>query len=343
MHPNTKKFLIIQTAFIGDVILATPLIEKLHQFYHEAQIDFLLRKGNEDILKNHPYLKNIIIWDKKKNKIRNLWRLLKQIRNTNYDTIINLQRFLSTGVLTAFSAAGEKIGFDKNPMSLLFTKKVKHFLKNRDDNPHEVLRNLSLITHLTDSSFTLPKLYPSVEDFEYVNSYITSPYICIAPASVWFTKQFPINKWVSFLNIIDIKLNVFLLGSKDDSAIAEEMISIVNNAKVNIINLCGKLNLLQSAALMSSAEMNFVNDSAPLHLCSSVNAPTTAIFCSTLPSFGFGPLSEKSYVVQIEELLKCRPCNNHGKSQCPEKHFNCAQKIDINILAEILKKSLNFH
>ena len=67
-------FLIIQTAFIGDVILATPVIEKLHQYYPEARIDFLLRKGNKELLTGHPYVNNLLVWDKKNNKYRNLFR-----------------------------------------------------------------------------------------------------------------------------------------------------------------------------------------------------------------------------------------------------------------------------
>jgi ADP-heptose:LPS heptosyltransferase len=75
-----KSFLIIQTAFIGDVILATALIEKLHAFFPDAHIDFLLRKGNEGLLVNHPYLREVIVFDKK-NKYSNLWKLLKKIRS----------------------------------------------------------------------------------------------------------------------------------------------------------------------------------------------------------------------------------------------------------------------
>src|SRR5690242_5886386 len=121
-----QKILVIQTAFTGDVVLATAVVEKLHSYFPGAQIDFLLRKGNEGLLKNHPFLNKVLIWNKKENKFKNLFILLKQIRKTNYDKIINLQRFGSTGLLTGFSKASERIGFDKNPFSFLFTKKVSH-------------------------------------------------------------------------------------------------------------------------------------------------------------------------------------------------------------------------
>ncbi len=102
-----QKILVIQTAFTGDVVLATAVVEKLHQFYPEAEIDFLLRKGNEGLLKDHPFIKHVLIWNKKQKKFKNLFGLLKEIRRKKYDKVINLQRFASTGFLTAFSRPGK--------------------------------------------------------------------------------------------------------------------------------------------------------------------------------------------------------------------------------------------
>ncbi len=164
-----QKFLIIQTAFIGDVVLATPLIEKLHAFFPEAQIDFLLRKGNEQLLNGHPYIHELLIWEKKKNKRKNLFRILAVIRKNRYDKIYNVQRFLATGIVTAFSRAGETIGFDKNPLSFLFTKKVNHRVGG-EGSVHETIRNLQLIRDITDDSIYRPKLYPSPADFAYIDT-----------------------------------------------------------------------------------------------------------------------------------------------------------------------------
>src|SRR5205809_1465509 len=130
-----QKFLIIQTAFIGDVVLATSLLEKLHDHFPDIQIDFLVRKGNESLLLGHPYLHEVIIWDKRNQKLRNLFRTIRRVRNNKYDKVINVQRFAATGLLTAFSGAKEKIGFDKNPFSFLFTKKIKHTI---GEGQHEI-------------------------------------------------------------------------------------------------------------------------------------------------------------------------------------------------------------
>ena len=334
-----QKFLIIQTAFIGDVVLATIIIEKLHANFPDAQIDFLLRKGNEGLLQNHPYLNEVLIWVKKKDKTKNLFKLINIIRRKKYDKVINVQRFFSTGLITALSNAKEKIGFDKNPLSFLFDVKVKHIIGTKENPVHEVQRNLSLISHFTDGEPAKMKLYPSKEDFDKAGSIVNSQlsianYVCVAPSSVWFTKQFPPEKWIEFIQSCDSKLKIYLLGAPSDHHVCESI--RLASAHSGVVNLSGKLSFLESAALIGGAQMNFVNDSAPMHMASSMNAPVTAIFCSTLPSFGFGPLSDKSFVVETKEKLDCCPCGSHGLKECPKGHFKCAYSIPNKDLVTLL-------
>ena len=153
---NPRSFLIIQTAFIGDVILATALIEKLHQFYPNANIDFLVRKGNETLLANHPFLREAIVFDKKK-KYKSLYDLIGRIRRTNYDVVVNVQRFATTGFITVLSGAKETVGYNKNPLSFLFDTRIAHQI----GEVHEVERNQRLIEAFTDKVPAKPKLYPS--------------------------------------------------------------------------------------------------------------------------------------------------------------------------------------
>lgn len=327
-----QQFLIIQTAFIGDVVLATGILEKLHHYFPDANIDFMVRKGNEGLLADHPYLRRVIVWEKKKNKIFNLWKILRQVKKSRYDKVINIQRFAATGILTAFSGARETIGFDKNPLAFMFTKTKKHVVSKEGEVRHEIERNNDLIEEFTDRSPYKPRLYPSKGDFDLVEKYKSGNYLTISPASVWFTKQYPKEKWISFIKKIPASYNIYLLGGPGDRALAEDIRTTVSTAAV--VNLCGNLNFLQSAALMKDAVMNYVNDSAPMHFASAMNANVTAIYCSTLPSFGFGPLSDNSHVVEIPEPLYCRPCGLHGRSACPESHFFCAYKItDEQLLA----------
>lgn len=319
------KFLVIQTAFIGDVVLATGILEKLYEHFPDAEIDFLVRKGNEGLLQNHPYLREVLIWDKKDGKLKNLLKMLGAIRKRRYDKVINVQRFAATGILTAFSGSRETIGFDKNPFSWLFSKKIKHVISDVAHPIHEVDRNNELVRAFTNDEVKKPRLYPSAPDEAAVQAYKKPPYITISPASVWFTKQYPKDKWISFAKKVPAHYTIYLLGAPGDAAMAEEIRTA--GASAMIVNLCGKLSFLQSAALMKDAAMNYVNDSAPMHFASAVNAPVTAVYCSTLPSFGFGPLSDKRFIVEIQSPLSCRPCGLHGRPACPLGHFKCAYEI----------------
>ena len=332
-----EKFLVIQTAFIGDVVLATALVEKLAQYYPEAQIDFLVRKGNESLLLHNPHLHKVLIWHKKEAKIKTLIALLLQIRENKYDKVINLQRFFATGLLTAFSGAKESIGFDKNPLSFLFTTKIKHIISNEAGTKHEVERNNDLIRAFTDDGFNRPKMYPAANDVSVIEEYTHEPYVTMTPGSVWFTKKFPIEKWIELIKNFPAGYNIYLLGGRENIAESEHIKNSAGNSRAWV--LAGKLSFLQSAALMKSAAMNYVNDSAPLHFASAVNAPVTAVFCSTVPAFGFTPLSDRSYVIETTEPLNCRPCGLHGYRACPQKHFKCALTIQTNRLIETLQKS----
>jgi heptosyltransferase-2 len=318
-----QKILIIQTAFIGDVILATPLIGNLKTQFPDAKIDFLVKNGNQSLLRNDPNLNEILVFDKKK-KVASLLELLKKIRANKYDLVINLHRFASSGILTFLSGAKQKLGFKKNPFSFAYTQSFPHEIGN---GKHEVDRNLELIKHLTSSLNRQPKLYPSKEDFEAIKTYHTENYYCLAPASVWFTKQAPKEIWLKLIAKLSAENStIYLLGGPDDKELCEE-IKLKTNAQ-KVINLAGKLSLMQSAALMKDAKRNFVNDSGPLHLASAMNAPVSAFFCSTTPLFGFGPLSDDSEIIEVENL-PCRPCGLHGHNECPKGNFRCGNELKI--------------
>lgn len=335
------KILIIQTAFIGDVILATSLIELVRKNFPHAQIDFLLRKGNEGLIKDNPNITKTWIWDKNKGKYKNLISLAFAARKEKYDYVLNIQRFASSGIFMALCGAKFKVGFNKNPLSFLFHKKVSHKIPHsigEDSFLHEVQRNAQLLQACVDN-FELPKakeippkLYINDSNLEKVSVFKDQEYIVLAPSSVWFTKQWQKSKWIELKNKVHKDYKLLFIGGPDDKAYIDSIIEATPNCE----NLCGKLNLIQSAALMKNAKRVFVNDSAPLHLASSVQAKTTAIFCSTVPDFGYTPLSEDSVVIQHSPRLSCMPCGLHGKKACPLGHFNCSENIDVDKVIETI-------
>ena len=327
-HPpqaeRIAQVLVIQPAFIGDAILASGLLETWHQAHPHTQLDLLVRKGNEQLYTEHPYLRNVLVWDKQGGKYRQLWRLLKSIRETKYDLIVNPHRFASSGLLAAFGGANYSVGFKKNPLSRWFSARYAHHISAAPNGLHEVDRNHKLIANWCANK-AQPKLYPSDTNLQHISHLSVNTFSVLAPGSVWATKQLPLEHWQDLQARFPEEYTLYCVGAPSDSAICEQ----IAQRRPNTFNLAGKLQLLDTAALLQHADRLYTNDSAPLHLASAVGCPTTAFFCSTVPAFGFGPLATDSEVIEHPGELACRPCGLHGKSACPEGHFKCGHSIDV--------------
>lgn len=321
------RLLIIQTAFLGDVVLATSIVERLKNTYPDIIIDMMVKKGYEQVPEDHPYIHQVLSFDKSKKRLPLLYRLLGQIRKNAYDAVINLQRFSSTAFLTAFSGASHRVGFNSNFFASLYTKKVTHSLSK---GLHEVQRNMQLLEGLTSTDFERPHLYPKTL---HSKSYLSDQFICIAPSSVWQTKRYPVEKWVSLILKIDKEIPIFLIGGPEDKDMCNTIVQACPSKQIK--NKAGTLSIMESVSLIEKAAILITNDSAPLHFASAVNTPTIAIFCSTSPAFGFGPLADQSISIETRDQLDCRPCGIHGKKTCPKGHFNCSNIDEAEILAHI--------
>ena len=316
LFANNARILIIQTAFLGDVILATSVVNSIKAQYPEAQVDLLVKKGNELLVLGHPNIHRLLTFDKSR-KWREIVRLVRANRATRYDFIVNLHRFASSGLIAVLSQT-KTIGFDKNPLSRFYTLKLPHPISK---GIHEIDRNFTLIAALGVKHLVKPSIVPSEDAMKNVREYQEMPYVCFAPASVWATKQLPMEKWVELSKKQDHL--IYLLGGPSDHALCE---TIKTQIPGRTVNLAGNLSLMESIALMMGSVRNHVNDSGPLHFASAVNAPVTAYFCSTVTDFGFGPLSDDSEVKEVTGLA-CRPCGLHGKKECPEGHFKCGKEL----------------
>lgn len=336
-----QRFLVIQTAFIGDVILALPVAQALRRAYPEAEIHMLVRRGNEGLLSGHPAVHRVWVWDKRQ-KYRSLFSNIRTLRQYRFEAVINLHRFITSGLVTALLRTRQRIGFDKNPLAWTYTHRLPHLL-DQPGHPkpqHEVDRNLSLLRPLLGAlPRERPRLYPSEEDTQAAKAAAGGtwplPYVVMAPTSVWFTKQWPLSQWQKLVEALPPEMTVLLIGAAADHPALEQLRKGIGSRQAPLHNLAGRLTLLQSAALMAGASRVFANDSAPLHLASAMNAPSTAIFCSTVPAFGFGPLADDAAVMEVEGLA-CRPCGLHGRKACPEGHFRCALQIDPYAVAKTI-------
>lgn len=330
------RILIIHTAFIGDIVLSTPLIKKIKDTYPDSDITYVTTPVGEAILKNNPYLNNIIVYDKRgKHKgIKGVWELGKRLRYENFNMVITPHRYLRSSVLSWLSRSPVRKGYDIASGSFLFTEKIKY-----DREKHEVEKLLSFIDPENKKRYEI-ELFPGEtekmkgENFWKGNELFEKKVVVLAPGSKWFTKQWP----VEYFNQLSRKLKelsntkIVVVGGKDEINLPIET--------ENIIDMRGKTTLLELADILSRADVVVTNDSSPIHIASAFKKPRIfALFGPTIENFGFFPWSLNSQVFQVKDL-KCRPCGIHGGNTCPEKHFKCMRDILPEEVFKEIKKYL---
>jgi heptosyltransferase-2 len=338
---SPTTILIIQTAFIGDTILASHFARAVKDQYPNSKIHFFLRQGNESVIQGLSSIEKVWVWNKQGGKTKNLIKLILEMRKIRFGKVFNLHRHFNSGVVSALMKSNFKVGFKQNPLSFFYTHKVNHLIPHKSKSGvwHEVQRNLQLLQQsapaleiVDNSKIYKPELPLQDKHFAKVAPHSEGIYFVVAPASVWFTKAWSEHKYRELTVELAKQGKVLFIGASSDKELCDRIRADISNTE----NLCGQLNLLDSAALMKKAKRVFVNDSAPLHLASCVNAKTTAIFCSTVQEFGYTPLADDSVVVDMGSTLSCRPCGLHGYKACPLTHFKCSEDIEIKrVLATI--------
>ncbi len=330
-----QRAIIIQTAFLGDVVLTLPLIQKLKQEQPECAIDVVVIPRCAEILKNHPDVHEIILYDKRKQEsgISGLLNKAKEFRAKKYDWAFVPHRSVRSAALARLANIPHRVGFSNSSGRWMFTDVVLY-----KQEQHEVVRNLQLLKSLgiqTEEKI-LPQLYPSQYDIQTVELFLKEysltgeRIVAIAPGTVWNTKCWLTERFADLSsNIIEKGFHVVLIGGKEDEALAHEIVNTVDSKRIS--SSVGKLTILQSAELIRKCSVLVTNDSAPMHLAVAMRTPVVAIFGATVPEFGFAPIGEMDVVLGAKGL-SCRPCSIHGGRECPIKTFDCMKSICVEMV-----------
>jgi heptosyltransferase-2 len=331
-----KRYLVIQTAFIGDAILTLPLIQALNRAEAEASVDVLVIPRTSGLFSNHPAVDEILIFDKngRDRGLTGLQRVARLITQRQYETALVPHRSIRSALLPWLSRIPTRIGFDRSAGWFLLTQTVRY-----EQSSHEVDRNLNLLEPLGihPDGKILPDLYPSEEDVRAVDAFLMrsnlmdrSSLVGIAPGSVWNTKRWLKERYAELARrFVEEGLAVVFVGGEQDKPLCQEIQGAAASPQVG--TAAGYLSLLQSAELIRRCKAFVSNDSAPLHLATAMRTPVVAIFGSTVPEFGFAPYGDKSVVLETKGL-SCRPCTTHGRQQCPIKTFECMENISTELV-----------
>jgi len=321
LTPN--RILIVQTAFIGDVIIITPLIRAVKELYPSAIVDVMVIPQTAGVLENNPNINEIILFDKRKNKIFSFIKTLLLLRKKRYDIAISPHSSMTTALLLYYAQIPKRIGYNRWGAAKYLTHKVPH-----PDVIHKTHKNLSLLSVLSDKMFSnQTELFPTelilrkADDLLHPLQENTQNLIAIAPGSVWFTKRWPTEYYKTLSKkLVENNFGVVLIGSKDEKEICNEVLPGEDG-----INLAGKLSLLESAAVISKCDLIICNDSGALHIANAMKTDVFAFFGPTVQSIGYFPFRENDFVFERE--MECRPCGSHGGKSCHLNHHDCMNKI----------------
>jgi heptosyltransferase-2 len=320
--------LIVQTSYLGDVVLTTPLIAELAL---RGPVAVLATPRGAELLANSPHIAQLLVYDKRDAQ-RGLAGVLSAARSIgpgSPDAIAYCaQGSVRTALVTLIAGYRERVGFATSAGRWLYTRRIPYL---RDRHHAERLLRLALGPEAAITALQLrPQLFPGSAEKEAVRIVLASaghdaePLIALAPGSVWATKRWPYYR--DLARLLADRRRIVVIGSAADANLARDIVDATGGSA---IDATGKLSLLASAELLSRCDLLVTNDSAPEHLASAMGTPTVAIFGPTVPEFGFGPLAPRARVVG-HESMPCRPCHPHGPPACPLGHWRCMRELDTN-------------
>ena len=338
IRSEPRRVLIIQTAFLGDVILITPLIRATHELFPEASIDVLVIPETVPVLANNPDIRRILTFDKRGNKALAFMKTLREIRRNRYDLAISPHSSLTTAYLMWLGGIRERLGFDRWKASGYLTMKVPHL-----KHIHKARKNLHLLSVFTDREFGMQtEVFPDqamVDRAAKIKGNLPRPgrpAIVVFPGSIWLTKRWPEDHFVTLMRALeDAGFNLILGGSPSERDLCDRIVRASGAAAVNI---AGETGPLEAAAVIRLCDLVICNDSAPLHLANAVGTDVFAIGGPTdMKRMGYFPFRENDVIFEVD--LACRPCGSHGGRRCPEGHHRCMKDLKPEvILAKVLER-----
>ena len=336
------KILLVQTSFLGDIILSTPLIGALKDRFANASIWMLTTPGGAELVNRDPYLDGVLVFDKRNRDagLGGLWQTARRLKIHQFDSAYSLHRSARTALLLWLSRIPQRIGYRQAKLHFLY-----HRTLSRPTAPHDVIRNLSLLAgdipeeDIQNGSLRLfapglDELSPPARNiFEQLEN---KAYVVLVPGSAWHTKKW---YWRNYRKVArhfrDQGYPVVLLGTSADAmttkAIARDM---------HIIDLAGQTSIADAMFMVKHAALVVCNDSMSQHLCSAFRVPNVAIFCATSPKFGFGPWQNHAVVVEKMDLA-CKPCHRHGSVKCPTGTEACMRELPPRSVIEAAERLLS--
>ena len=323
---------VIQTAFLGDLFLAIPLLKSLKELFPDDHVILVCKTGLGDYFLAEKLVDHVI--EVKKNDRESYVIALAKLNILKIGYLFCVHRSIRSLLLSFQINAKTKIGFKSFLGGFVF----KHTVHFKKDWP-EALRQLWILSAVdpkvqrkllqgnwavlnrADNDGNLAKI--PAEFCAPHRSLTAEKQIAIFPGSVWATKKWTEDGFSQVAaHFSSLGYKVFLMGGPDERIICENIKKLVPACEIN----AGQKTILESVTFIKSCHLVISNDSAPTHMAASQNIPVLTIYGPTTLNLGFRPWSSNAMVVQNNNL-SCRPCGKHGHQKCPLGHHHCMTEI----------------
>lgn len=327
-----ERIVLVQTAFLGDVILTTPLLAALRRRHPTAEITMLVVPAAVPLVAAHPALDRVLVDDKRGagRGACGFARLVGRLRAERFTIAIAAHKSLRTALALRAAGIPRRIGFATAPGAALYTERVP-----RPTTGHDRDRLLGLLVPLgatpVDPATAQPWIGVDAPTRARADALLAPhddgrPFAAICPGSAWRTKRWPAHAFADLVRVLDADgYRCLLLGGPDERALTA---TVAAAADGHAVDLGGATDLPTLAAVLARAAVAVTNDSAPMHVASAVAVPQVAIFCATVPAQGYGPLGRRALVVERD--LACRPCGRHGGARCPRGTDDCMELVAVD-------------
>lgn len=322
-----QRILVIRLSSIGDILLTTPVLRLLRHHCPEAQIEFLVKAAYQDLLRTHPCVDRLRLFEPGQS-----WRqTLGELRQRPYDLVLDLHRTLRSRLFYHGLSARHKLAYGKHTLRrTLLVRLGWNTFRNITPVPELYampLRRLGIQSPLGPLEMHLDvDCLPAVQarlahtlpdDYD-------GPLLALAPGARWATKRWPVTSFATVAQSMahTHSAAVVILGGAEDRSLGQEL---QHRLHAPVVDCTGQLTLMQTAVLLQRCRLLISNDSGLMHMATALQVPVVALFGPTVEEFGFYPFQARARV--LHTALTCRPCSTKGSERCPRGHHHCMQQL----------------
>jgi heptosyltransferase-2 len=341
MENKTHHILVRGVNWIGDAVMTIPAMRALRCLFPESRITLLIQKPIDRLFASFSAVDHVIGFSIRKGFPGLLDRLsiIRELRKEHYDLCLILPNSFDSALLTFLSGIPERVGFQRDGRGFLLSRGVPP--PEAKTSGHQAGDYLSLASALGPVQDSL-ELHLEVEESakiwagEQVASLqreVRGPLIGVSPGATYG----PAKRWFPdrFADLatrlcVEKQAGIVIVGGPKETELCSLVAARIQG---KVMDLSGKTDLQQLAAVLSLCDLMVTNDSGPMHVGSAVNVPVVAIFGSTEP----GATSPLGRHLIVTKECECSPCLDRS---CRREDILCMRQIQVEDVFDAVERTL---